>query len=71
MLLLIQANTCYMHILPKHFLKLFIMYFTFWLHWVFVAAWAFSSCEEWGLLFVVASHGLLFAMASLFVEPWL
>ena len=30
-------------------------------------AWAFSSCGEWGLLFV-AVHGLLVAVASLVVE---
>ena len=29
--------------------------------------WAFSSCSEWGLLFVVV-HGLLIAVASLVVE---
>ena len=28
--------------------------------------WAFSSCGEWGLLFVV--HGLLIAVASLVAE---
>ena len=30
-------------------------------------AWAFSSCGEWGLLFVVV-HGLLIAVASLVAE---
>ena len=30
-------------------------------------AWAFFSCGEWGLLFVVV-HGLLIAVASLVVE---
>ena len=30
--------------------------------------WAFSSCGEWGLLFV-AVCGLLIAVASLVVEP--
>jgi len=25
------------------------------LYWIFVAAWAFSSCSEWGLLFVVVT----------------
>ena len=30
-------------------------------------AWAFSSCSEWGLLFI-AVHGLLIAVASLVVE---
>ena len=29
--------------------------------------WAFSSCHEQGLLFIVV-HGLLIAVASLFVE---
>ena len=29
--------------------------------------WAFSSCGEWGLLFI-AVHGLLIAVASLVVE---
>ena len=29
--------------------------------------WAFSSCSEWGLLFI-AVHGLLIAVASLVVE---
>ena len=57
-----------------YFLRLednfFLIYFIyFWLHWVFVAARAFSSCSERGLLFVavcrlliavafVAEHGL-------------
>ena len=30
-------------------------------------AWAFSSCSEWGLLFI-AVHGLLIAVASLVAE---
>ena len=30
-------------------------------------AWAFSSCDEWGLLFI-AMHGLLIAVASLVAE---
>ena len=30
-------------------------------------AWAFSSCGEWGLLFVVV-HGLLIVLASLVAE---
>ena len=30
-------------------------------------AWAFSSCGEWGLLFI-ALHGLLIVVASLVVE---
>ena len=44
--------------------NLFIYYF--WLHWVFVA-WAFSSCGERGLLFIVV-HGLLIVVASLVAE---
>ena len=44
----------------------FLIYF--WLHWVFVVAYAaFSSCGERGLLFV-AVCGLLLAMASLVAE---
>ena len=31
--------------------------------------WAFSSCGEWGLLFV-AVHGLLTVMASLCCGAW-
>ena len=52
------------------FLNLFILfvYFYFWLRWVFVAARGlFSSCGEWGLLFVEL-HGLLIAVASLVAE---
>ena len=49
------------------FFNLFIYYFYFWLCWVFVAARAFSSCGERGLLFV-AVHGLLIAVASLVAE---
>ena len=44
-------------------------YYYFWLRWVFVAARAFSSCGERGLLFV-AVHGLLIAVASLVAEHW-
>ena len=40
----------------------------FWLRWVFIAARAFSSCGERGLLFV-AARGLLIAVASLVAEP--
>ena len=40
----------------------------FWLHWLFVVhARAFSSCGEWGLLFV-AVHRLLTVLASLVAE---
>ena len=41
--------------------------FIFWLHCVFVASRAFSSCGERGLLFV-SVHGLLIEVASLVVE---
>ena len=41
--------------------------YVFWLCWVFAAAQAFSSCGEWGLLFV-AVHRLLITVASLVVE---
>ena len=34
-----------------------------WLHWVFVAEQSFSTCCEWGLLFVVELR-LLAALAS-------
>ena len=47
---------------------MYLFYFIyFWLHWVLVAAQAFSSCGELGLLFLVV-HGLLIAVASLVVE---
>ena len=47
---------------------MYLFYFIyFWLHWVFVAARAFSSCGERGLLFV-AVHGFLIAVASLVAE---
>ena len=38
-----------------------------WLHWVFIAARAFSSCSEQGLPFV-AVRGLLIAVATLVAE---
>ena len=48
---------------------LFIYLFIYlWLCWVFVAVCGlFSSCGEWGLLFI-AVHGLLIAVASLVAE---
>ena len=47
------------------FLKKFIYLLIYlWLRWVFVVARGlFSSCGEWGLLFVVV-RGLLIAVAS-------
>ena len=44
-----------------------IYLFYFWLCCVFVAAQAFSSCSEQGLLFV-EMHGFLIAVASLVAE---
>ena len=44
----------------------FFPFIYFWLRWFFVA-WAFSSCSERGLLFVVV-HRLLIAVTSLVVE---
>ena len=50
------------------FIYSFIYLFIYlWLHWVFVAVRAFSSCAERGLLFV-AVHRLLIAVASLVVK---
>ena len=52
-------------------ITIFILFlFYFWLCWVFVAARAFSSCSERGLLFI-AVRGLLVAVASLVAEPGL
>ena len=48
------------------FINLFICFY-FWLHWVFLAVQAFSSCSEQGLLFV-AVRGLLIVVASLVAE---
>ena len=45
----------------------FFKFIYFWLHWVFVAVRAFSSCGEQGLLFI-AVCGLLTAVASLVAE---
>ena len=42
-------------------------FFFFWLYWVFVAAQAFSSCGERGLLFIAVLR-LLIAVASLVAE---
>ena len=39
----------------------------FWLHWILIAARAFSSCGEQGLLFAVVCR-LLIAVASLVAE---
>ena len=58
----------FIFILKKLFI--YLLYFIlsyFWLHWVFVAAQAFSSCGERGLLFI-AVRGLLIVVASLVAE---
>ena len=50
------------------FFFLIYLFIYFWLRWVFVAACRlFSSCGEWGLLFIVV-HGLLIEVASLVAE---
>ena len=47
------------------FLIIYYLFIYLWLRWVFVAARGlFSSCGEWGPLFV-AVHRLLIAVASL------
>ena len=63
------STSFYSAILPKSLISFFLLNFFF-----FVAAlglccctWAFSSCGEWGLLFV-AVCGLLIAVASLVAE---
>ena len=52
----------------------FILFFKFYLFLAVLGlcccARAFSSCGEWGLLFVVV-HRLLVAVASLVAEHWL
>ena len=62
-----MMETClhYTHLVLFFFLIYLFIYF--WLHWVFVAAWAFPSCSERGLLFVMV-RGLLIAVASLVAE---
>ena len=49
------------------FLKFIYLFIYFWLRWVCCCVRAFSSCGEWGLLFVVV-HGLLVAVVSLVAE---
>ena len=50
---------------------IYFLFISFWLRWVFIAARAFSSWEERGLLFIVVLHGLLIAVASLVAEDGL
>ena len=52
--------------LSSFFKNLFI-YLLFIFGCICCCTWAFSSCSEWGLLFVVV-HGLLIAVASLVAE---
>ena len=49
------------------FINLFIIYLFLAVLGLHFCAWAFSSCGEWGLLFV-AVRGLLTGVASLVVE---
>ena len=42
--------------------------FFFFLHWVFTAAWAFSSHSKWGCS--ALQRGLLLAVAPLAAGPW-
>ena len=66
---------CYLPILLEACGEKFVLNFFFNLfYYLFLAAlglrccaWAFSSCSEWGLLFV-AARGLLIAVASLVVD---
>ena len=55
--LALQRRWCWWEAVAK------LPFLSFWLHWVLVAAWAFSSCSGWGLLFVVL-HGLLIEVPS-------
>ena len=49
-------------------LFIYLRIYLFWLRWVFAAAHGlFSSCGEWGLLFVEV-HRLLIVVASLVAE---
>ena len=58
-----QYNWKCLYLLIYLFIYLFILFLAaLGLH---CCTWAFSSCGEWGLLFV-AVHGLLIALASLF-----
>ena len=52
-------SDCFM----KVHLLYFILVFIYWLHWVFTAGQAFSSCDKWRLLLVVVIE-----VASLTVE---
>ena len=58
---------CLCYFIPPFFFKGNFIFIYFWLRWVFVAARAFPSCGEQGLLFI-APYGLLIAVAFLMVE---
>ena len=61
-------------LMTKDVEEAFILFFKFYLFLAVLGlcccARAFSSCGEWGLLFVVV-HRLLVAVASLVAEHWL
>ena len=59
------SSFCLLNFFALKFIYLFLFYF--WLHWVFAAAQAFSSCGEWGESLVVV-HELLTAVVSLVAE---
>ena len=61
--LLTQGGALQLEIL--FYFILFYLFIYLWLRWVF--AQAFSSCGDWGLLFIVV-RGLLIAVASLVAE---
>ena len=48
----------------------FLKIIYFWLRWVFIARRGLSLAAEWGLLFLIAVRGLLFAVASLCCGAW-
>ena len=64
--LLDQMIVCCFFFLIVFFLNKFtyFLFIYFWLHWVFIAARAFSSCREQGLLFVVVRRLLLQSTGS-------
>ena len=49
------------------FFKEIILFIYFWLCWLFIAVWAFSSCTE-RVILSVAMHRILMAVSSLVVE---
>ena len=49
------------------YLFIYLIYLSLAVLGLHCCTWAFSSCGEWGLLFVVV-HGLLIAVASLVAE---